>query len=98
MGITLHKKAVALDVDGKTKKERKRRYTNADLSFPADSYQKDLKHYHDTFIPDLMDWAASRRDAFAATSEPEFAPTVEYIWNKYFSSLPTDSPRLSSPW
>ncbi|KAJ7144654.1 hypothetical protein C8R44DRAFT_974049 [Mycena epipterygia] len=40
MGITLTKKTANVDVNGKAKKEA-RRYTNADLPFPTDSFQQD---------------------------------------------------------
>ncbi|KAJ6548945.1 hypothetical protein B0H19DRAFT_1379178 [Mycena capillaripes] len=57
MGITLTKKTVDIDVDGKAKRERKPKYSNKDLPFPADSFHIDLKHYHKTFAADLIQGA-----------------------------------------
>ncbi|KAJ6590295.1 hypothetical protein B0H10DRAFT_2092717 [Mycena sp. CBHHK59/15] len=91
MGITLKKKTVVVDVNGKTKREPKRKYTNADLPFPPDGHAADLKHFQDTFIPDLIDWAATLDDPFAANSHPSFQPTVEAIWNKYFTAYKIDA-------
>ncbi|KAJ6467181.1 hypothetical protein C8R47DRAFT_1223750 [Mycena vitilis] len=86
MGITLTKKNVAVDVDGKPQREKKRRYKNTDLPFPADGYHADLRHYRTTFVCDMLDWAAHLRDPFAATNHPDFNPTVQNIWVKYFSA------------
>ncbi|KAJ7510215.1 hypothetical protein B0H11DRAFT_2216022 [Mycena galericulata] len=88
MGITLTKKPVVVDVNGKAKTERKRRYTNADLPFPPDGHAADVKHFQDNFIPDLTDWAATLTDPFVAHAHPSFVPTVENIWAKYFSAYP----------
>ncbi|KAJ7648792.1 hypothetical protein DFH06DRAFT_1476250 [Mycena polygramma] len=94
MGITLTKKILTLNVDGRVKHETKRKYTNADLPFPAADFQKDLKHYKATVIPDLIEWAGTLPDPFAATSYPEFLPTLIYIWTSYFGGehyKPTDA-------
>lgn len=88
MGITLTKKVTVVDVNGKRKAEPKRRYTNSDLPFPPDSFSIDLAHYQKTFIPDLIDWAGSLERPFAASTRPEFKPTVQHIWDKYFSAYP----------
>ncbi|KAJ7142647.1 hypothetical protein C8R44DRAFT_865968 [Mycena epipterygia] len=88
MGITLKKKVVDVDVDGKAKRENKRKYINADLPFPADSHAVDLKHFQQTFIPDLIDWAATLDDSFAVHVHPDFKPMVEDRWMKYFSAYP----------
>ncbi|KAJ6631896.1 hypothetical protein B0H10DRAFT_2206299 [Mycena sp. CBHHK59/15] len=89
MGITLKKKTVVVDVNSKTKREPKRKYINADLPFPPDGHAADLKHFQDTFIPDLIDWAAD--DPFAANSHPSFQPTVEATWNKCFTAYKIDA-------
>ncbi|KAJ7669938.1 hypothetical protein DFH06DRAFT_1468676 [Mycena polygramma] len=86
MGITLTKKNVAVDVDGKPQREKKRRYKNADLPFPADGYHADLRHYHSTVVCDMLDWAAHLRDPFAATNHPDFKPTVQNVWATYFGA------------
>ncbi|KAJ6526197.1 hypothetical protein B0H10DRAFT_2249255 [Mycena sp. CBHHK59/15] len=88
MGIILRKKAVVVDVNGKTKRETKRRYTNADLPFPADSHAVDLKHFQKTFIPDIIDWVGTLDDPFAATSHPSFEVNVQDTWQKYFTAYP----------
>ncbi|KAJ6607966.1 hypothetical protein B0H10DRAFT_1955806 [Mycena sp. CBHHK59/15] len=49
-------KAIVVDVNGKTKADKKRTYTNDDLPFPPDSHSKDLKHFQETFIPNTVDW------------------------------------------
>ncbi|KAJ6563089.1 hypothetical protein DFH09DRAFT_1477983 [Mycena vulgaris] len=79
MGIKLTKKTVVVDVNGKTKRETKPVYTNTDLPFPDDSRAVDLKHYQETFIPDIIDWAGSLDDPFAATSDPTFKATVRAL-------------------
>ncbi|KAJ6628176.1 hypothetical protein B0H10DRAFT_2209843 [Mycena sp. CBHHK59/15] len=88
MGITLTKKVTVVDVNGKHKAEPKRPYTNSDLPFPPDSFSIDLAHYQKTFIPDLINWAGSLERPFAASTRPEFKPTVQHIWDKYFSAYP----------
>ncbi|KAJ6590371.1 hypothetical protein B0H10DRAFT_2092249 [Mycena sp. CBHHK59/15] len=50
-----------------------------------------VDHFQDTFIPDLIDWAATLDDPFAANSHPSFQPTVEAIWNKYFTAYKIDA-------
>ncbi|KAJ6507607.1 hypothetical protein DFH09DRAFT_1334473 [Mycena vulgaris] len=91
MGITLKTKTVVVDVNGKTKTEPKRRYTNADLPFPPDGHAADLKHYQETFIPDLTDWAATLDDPFVAHNHLAFKSTVANIWTKYFSAYKIDA-------
>ncbi|KAJ6465664.1 hypothetical protein C8R47DRAFT_1221011 [Mycena vitilis] len=94
MGITLKKKVLTLNVDGKVKREAKRKYTNADLPFPAEDFHKDLKHYQENAVPELVDWAGALPDPFAASSYDEFEPTVINIWSKYFGGegyKPTDA-------
>ncbi|KAJ7725535.1 hypothetical protein B0H16DRAFT_1471772 [Mycena metata] len=90
MGITLKKKNVVLDVNGKTKREKQRKYTNADLPFPADGFTADLKFFQETFIPDLIDWAGTLDRPFIATAYPEFKATITSIWEKYFSAYQFD--------
>ncbi|KAJ6535886.1 hypothetical protein B0H10DRAFT_2449149 [Mycena sp. CBHHK59/15] len=86
MGITLTKKAIVVDVNGKTKADKKRTYTNDDIPFPPDSHSKDLKHFQETFIPDTVDWAATKENPFSAAAYPDFKPTIEAIWDQYFSA------------
>ncbi|KAJ7763856.1 hypothetical protein B0H16DRAFT_1718492 [Mycena metata] len=90
MGITLKKKNIVLDVNGKTKREKQRKYTNADLPFPADGFTADLKFFQETFIPDLIDWAGTLDRPFIATAYPEFKATITSIWEKYFSAYQFD--------
>ncbi|KAJ6563507.1 hypothetical protein B0H10DRAFT_2115175 [Mycena sp. CBHHK59/15] len=54
------------------------------LPFPPDGHAADLKHFQDTFIPDLIDWAATLDDPFAANSHPSFQPT-------YFTAYKIDA-------
>ncbi|KAF8162168.1 hypothetical protein K438DRAFT_2070152 [Mycena galopus ATCC 62051] len=89
MGIILNKTTVELDVNGKTKTQPKPTYTNADLPFPADGHAKDLKHFQQTVMPDIVDWAATLEDPFAAPSHPAFKPTLDDIWNTYFPAHAT---------
>ncbi|KAJ7127252.1 hypothetical protein C8R43DRAFT_1028169 [Mycena crocata] len=86
MGITLKKKTVTVDINGKTKQEPKQRFTNADLPFPPESFAADLKHFQKTVIPDVIDYAATHEDAFAVTSHPSWEPTVKDIYGRYFSA------------
>ncbi|KAJ6526364.1 hypothetical protein B0H19DRAFT_1197253, partial [Mycena capillaripes] len=86
MGITLTKKTVDIDVDGKAKRERKPKYSNKDLPFPADSFHVDLKHYHKTFAADLIDYVATFPEPFIITIQPEFKTSVKDIWMSYFSA------------
>ncbi|KAJ6579315.1 hypothetical protein B0H10DRAFT_2443473 [Mycena sp. CBHHK59/15] len=41
-------------------------------------------HYHETFVPDILDWAAHLREPFTAANHPDFKPTIEDLWAKYF--------------
>ncbi|KAJ6548437.1 hypothetical protein B0H19DRAFT_1237302 [Mycena capillaripes] len=84
MDITLKMKPVVPDVNGKA--EPKKNYTNTYLPFPADGFSKDLKHFQGTFIPDTVDWAATKEQPFAASSYPDFQPTIEQIWSQDFSA------------
>ncbi|KAJ7767533.1 hypothetical protein DFH07DRAFT_769627 [Mycena maculata] len=86
MGITLTKKTLVVDVNGKAKRQAKPRYTNNDLPFPSDGFSNDLKHYHETFVVDLVDWAGTLETPFIAAGIPEFKPTVTDLWTKYFSA------------
>jgi hypothetical protein len=70
MEIILKKKTF-IDVNGNPK------YNNADLPFPADSDTKDLKHFQNTVIPNITDWAVNCEDAFAVTNHTEFKPTLD---------------------
>ncbi|KAJ6474797.1 hypothetical protein C8R45DRAFT_1102947 [Mycena sanguinolenta] len=88
MGITLKKKTLVVDVDGKPKREAKPRYTNDNLPFPADSFRTDLKHYQRTVVPDIVDFAGTLATPFTAHNHPQFKPTAEGIWKQYFTSYP----------
>ncbi|KAJ6524385.1 hypothetical protein DFH09DRAFT_1372145 [Mycena vulgaris] len=89
MGITLTKKLISLDVDGKAQRESnaKSTFVNADLPFTGD-IRADLAYYHDNVIPEIIDWAATLDNPFIAPSVPEFQKTLEKIWKKHFSAYP----------
>ncbi|KAJ7437329.1 hypothetical protein FB451DRAFT_1451759 [Mycena latifolia] len=86
MGISLVPKDIALDVNGKVKREPKPKYTNSDLPFPQNGFANDLKYWQSTAIPDIIDWAGIHDDAFAVIAHPEFREVVGNIWAKYFSA------------
>ncbi|KAJ7712870.1 hypothetical protein DFH07DRAFT_974863 [Mycena maculata] len=86
MGISLVPKVVALNVDGKVQHKAKPKYTNSHLPFPADSYPADLKFWQTKYIPELIRWAGTHYDPFAANSHPEFRPVVLGMWTQYFTA------------
>ncbi|KAJ6454856.1 hypothetical protein C8R45DRAFT_944433 [Mycena sanguinolenta] len=65
MCISLVPKDIQLNVDGKFQRQRKPKYTNADLLLPADSFAADLKFWQATVLPELVDWVATNNDPFA---------------------------------
>ncbi|KAJ7739438.1 hypothetical protein DFH07DRAFT_965723 [Mycena maculata] len=83
---TTARKTLVVDVNGKAKRQAKPRYTNSDLPFPSDGFSNDLKHYHETLVVDLVDWAGTLETPFIAAGIPEFKPTVTDLWTKYFSA------------
>ncbi|KAJ7019056.1 hypothetical protein C8F04DRAFT_1276695 [Mycena alexandri] len=91
MGITLKKKIVVLDIDGRIKHEKQKKYTNTDLPFPADGFAADLKFFQENFVPEVIDWAATLDNPFIATAYPEFKATMIAIWQKYFSAYTLDN-------
>ncbi|KAJ7501323.1 hypothetical protein B0H11DRAFT_2275291 [Mycena galericulata] len=86
MGISLVPKDVALDVNGKVKREAKPKYANADLPFPKESFAADLKFWQSVFLPEFIDWVATLEDSFAANAHPEFDTTVRNLWNQHFGA------------
>ncbi|KAF7348926.1 hypothetical protein MVEN_01413000 [Mycena venus] len=86
MGISLVPKDIHLNVDGKVKRERKPKVTNADLPFPTNSYSADLKSWQSTFVPELMDWVATNDDPFAANAHPDFHTVVSNLWKTYYTT------------
>ncbi|KAJ7090704.1 hypothetical protein C8R44DRAFT_420008 [Mycena epipterygia] len=86
MGISLVPKDIALTVTGKVKRELKPKYNNADLPFPRNSHPADLKHWQASVLPELLDWAATHDDGFAANSHPQFMEVVTNIWEANFGA------------
>ncbi|KAJ6472008.1 hypothetical protein C8R45DRAFT_1164724 [Mycena sanguinolenta] len=80
------RKTIVIDANGKTKVEPKPTYTNANLPFPPERFTRDLVHFRKTVIPDAVDWVATLDDVFAAINQPEFPPTAQDIWRRYFSA------------
>jgi hypothetical protein len=88
MGISLIPKDIELSVNGKVKHTPKPRLTNANLPFPRDSYSIDLKFWQSTFIPDWIDWIATKEDAFGVNAHPDFNDAVLDLWKTYFGAYP----------
>ncbi|KAJ6616605.1 hypothetical protein B0H10DRAFT_1378221 [Mycena sp. CBHHK59/15] len=86
MGISLVAKDVELSVDGKVKREPKPKVTNADLPFPRNSYANDLKFWQNGFIPEFIDWIATKEDPFAVNADPEFRTVINDLWNQHFGA------------
>lgn len=86
MGISLVSKDVELNVDGKVKHERKPKVTNANLPFPSNSYSADLKFWQNSFLPEFIDWIATKEDPFAMNSDPEFHEVVTDMWKMHFGA------------
>ncbi|KAJ6574093.1 hypothetical protein B0H19DRAFT_1123666 [Mycena capillaripes] len=86
MGISLVPKDVQLSVTSKVKHEPKPKYTNADLPFP-DDFTKNLKFWQGTYIPDFIEWIATKPDAFGVNAHPDFDQAVRELWLQYFGAF-----------
>jgi hypothetical protein len=82
MGIAFTQKEVKVNVQDKPTRERKPRYTNADL--PFEDSAADLKHWQLNVVSAVLDWTATLEDPFAAISHEGFRPNVEEIWKTHF--------------
>ncbi|KAJ6592618.1 hypothetical protein B0H19DRAFT_1088175 [Mycena capillaripes] len=86
MGISLVAKDIELTVDGKVKRERKPKVTNANLPFPQNSYAADLKFWQNALLPEFIDWVATKDDPFAVNADPEFQAVVADLWKMHYGA------------
>jgi hypothetical protein len=92
MFVSFVSKNIELNVNGKAKRERKPKFTNADLPFPSDSFAADLKCWQGTLVPELIEWVATLEDPFAANSHPDFRPSILDLWMGNFGAYAITDP------